>query len=132
MRSIAMADQKADAPPHEALMGTAQNTQYVLPIAMQPDVRTGLLESATGAPILKIDPSSTLFTDALGYTTSDMAEQNPFTHIVTSSSEDVSGEPATSKTQEIFCLCATEWPQTFDSFWRQALRSIPRQVGTLQ
>ena len=100
MRGIASADQAADAPPHEALMGTAERTQYVLPIAMQPDVRTGLLETATGAPILRIDPSSTLFTNAIGYTAADMAEQNPFTHIVTSSPEDVSGEPATNRAMD--------------------------------
>eukprot|EP01047_Picozoa_sp_COSAG01_P133412 COSAG01_NODE_63401_length_280_cov_0.574586_1_plen_78_part_01 len=48
---------------------------------MQPDNRTGLLETATGSPLLKIDSSSTLFTEALGYTAADMIKQNPFTHL---------------------------------------------------
>jgi hypothetical protein len=97
MRGIANADQKADAPPHVAMVGATASTQFVIPITMQPDNRTGLLEAATGAPLLKIDNSSTLFTNALGYTVTDMVEQNPFTH---RSSPTVTGEPAVSRAMD--------------------------------
>lgn len=83
MKGLASADAKAEAQPHLALLGEAAATRQVKPIAMQPDTRTGILETATGAPLLKIDSSSTLFTGALGYTVADMAEksQSPFTHL---------------------------------------------------
>jgi len=97
MKGIASADAKAEAPPHLSLLGTETNTRYVRPIAMQPDTRTGLLETATGSPLLKIDSSSTLFTEALGYTTADMIKQNPFTHL---SSPSTTGEPATSRAMD--------------------------------
>jgi hypothetical protein len=99
MKSIAAADAKASSPPHQALMGSTLSTQFVKPIAMQPDTRTGLLETATGAPLLKIDNSSTLFTNALGYTVADMNhyEQNPFTHM---SLPAVTGEPAVNRAMD--------------------------------
>ena len=97
MKGVASADAKAEAAPHKAMLGTETNTKHVRPIAMQPDNRTGLLETATGSPLLKIDSSSTLFTEALGYTATDMIKQNPFTHL---SSPKVTGEPATNRAMD--------------------------------
>jgi hypothetical protein len=81
---IGIASTKDPVPSHGSLLG-ATSGNYLRPITMLPDQHTGLLQTITCSPLLKIDPSSTLFTGVLGYTTADMAtvNQSPFTHIVT-------------------------------------------------
>ena len=81
---IGIASTKDPVPSHGNLLG-ATSGNYLRPIAMLPDQHTGLLQTITSSPLLKIDASSTLFTAVLGYTADDMAvaKQSPFTHIVT-------------------------------------------------
>ena len=90
---IGVASTQDPVPSHGNLLG-ATSGYYLRPIAMIPDQHTGLLQTVTSSPLLKIDPSSTLFTAVLGYTADDMAvaKQSPFTHTVTPDEPDASPE----------------------------------------
>ena len=80
MRGIA---KSKDPHPHSTLL--AADPIHVRLLAMMPDDRTGLLETATASPLLKVDSASTVFTGALGYVVADLVAQNPFTHMSTPS-----------------------------------------------
>ena len=90
---IGIASTKDPVPSHGSLLG-ATSGQYLRPIAMLPDQHTGLLQTITCSPLLKVDSSSTLFTAVLGYTAADMAvaKQSPFTHTITPDEPDASAE----------------------------------------
>jgi hypothetical protein len=84
----------ADPAPHASGLLGAASGNYLRPIAMMPDPRTGLLQTITASPLLKIDPASTVFTQCLGYSAEDMAvlKQSPFTHLSTPSDPGVPPE----------------------------------------